>query len=73
MSCNASCGVYSNYSPVKIPINGIKCDSYSFTLSGVIYANGQRYVGVNDGETESAAQFAYPPAVNVPKCCNSAF
>jgi len=70
MSCGG-CGVNSNYAPVKVYINGIKCNPYTFTLGGVVYANGQKYVGVNDGQSESPAFTGYPASVNIPKCCNS--
>lgn len=67
----SDCGVYGNYSPRKLSPSGIKYNAYNWTLDGVFYQNGQKYIG--DGTSESTANFNDASVINTPGCdpCHS--
>lgn len=65
MSCR-----FDNYAPRKIAVNGIKVRPYTYVSGpsgGIIYQNGQKYVGNGDGQALQPAQLT-APAVATPGC-----
>lgn len=63
-------GQFNNYTPHRIPVNGIKVNPYTITASGPVFRNGQTRT---PGANSVPALFPDASAVNTPGChCCSA-